>query len=433
MAPTTEELVALASDYLVKQGWFLTLTDDDGIASEGEFELVTFELVRTEHPGLARMLLQREDQRFQLLLGWRPSRDVTGALRDGERALLGAAEDGDERVIVYDALADDELCKVILEIATNGAQHARRVRPVASLVSHASLVFDERLFMKCYRVLERETRAEVEIMFKLDEVGFNAMLTPVARWQDHDADLALVREFLPSALEGRLLALTSLRDLLAHASGDESSFSTAGESDDLDEIAAGAGGDLAGEMVRLGETTAHLHVALARAFGTRPLAPADFVTVDADAGVRSLVADGTDDLGVAIRLHGDYHLRRVMRFDAGWLVAGFGDDPLYAIEVRDPSLPSRTGSALEDLADMSYALGQVGADALAQRRDDDNHDRAHALAAAWRRRNRRAFLRGYFRTPGVSDLMPADEAKRDVLLAAFESIRERRYDATSSE
>ena len=64
--------------------------------------------------------------------------------------------------------------------------------------------------MKCYRVLEDTTRPEIEVLMGLDAVGFNAILAPVAGWAADGFDLALVREFLPSALEGRLLALTSL-------------------------------------------------------------------------------------------------------------------------------------------------------------------------------------------------------------------------------
>ncbi len=440
MAPLEGDLLELAADYLVRQGWFKDATDGDSAdrssaapstASHGGFELVGFESIRVEYPGLARMLVVRGEQRFGLLVGWRPSTEIAGVLRGEESALFGALVDGRQRVIVYDALADDVLCRVLLEVATSGRERADRVRPVASLTSHASLVFDERLFMKCYRVLEAGTRPEVEVMFGLDAVGFNAMLAPVARWRDGEIDLGLVREFLPSALEGRLLALTSLRDLLGHTGVEDAEFAAHGSSDDLDAMASMAGGDLAGEAYRLGQTTARLHLALAEAFGTRPLVVEDFALIGANPDVERLLGDTVPSaLGRAIRLHGDYHLRRVMRSEAGWLIAGFGDDPLYAIAVRDPSLPARTGTPLEDLADMSFALGQVVADALAQRPHRAN-DRAVPLAAAWRRRNRRAFLRGYFATDGVDLLLPEPEVS-EILLVALEEIRERRYEATPS-
>ncbi|HWD23997.1 MAG TPA: hypothetical protein VG368_00895 [Acidimicrobiales bacterium] len=427
--PAESELFDLASAYLVRQGWFRRVMDG---AQDEEFELFDFQRIRDEIPGLARMLIERSGQRFQLLVGWRPSLNFPDFARGEESTLLGALDVGDTRLIVYDALADDELCKVILQVATDDRVHAKRVRPVASLTSHASLVFDERYFMKCYRVLETSTRSEVEVMFRLDELGFTAMLKPIARWRDHDLDLGLVRAFLPSALEGRLLALTSLRDLLGHATGETSAFQATDSSDDLDRMASMAGGDLAGEATRLGETTAKMHIALAEAFGTRPLTEADFSTVASHAGITAILKQpGPVALGQAIRLHGDYHLRRVMRSESGWLVAGFGDDPLYSAEATTPSQAARLGSPLEDLADMSFALGRVVADALAQRASVD-HARATQLAAAWRRRNRRSFLRGYFRTEGLDPLIPRDQAHREVLLESLEEIRERRYEATSS-
>ena len=395
----------------------------------GGFELFSFDLLREETPGSRACSSRAATSTFQLLLGWRPSLNFPDFAHGEESALLGALDDGEERLLVYDALADDELCRAVLEVATDGKERAKRVRPLASLVSHASLVFDERLFMKCYRVLESATRPEVEVMFGLDEVGFNSMLAPVARWRDRDLDLGLVREFLPSALEGRLLALTSLRDLLGHVG----EGGLAGDADgDIDELASSAGGDLAGEAARLGATTAQLHLALAKAFGIRPLVEADFADVADRSGIAGLLAHpGPGALGCAIRVHGDYHLRRVMRTDAGWVVVGFGDDPLYGVDARAPSLESRVGSALEDLADMSFALGRVVADALAQR-GVAGHDRAVQLADAWRRRNRRAFLRGYFGTEGIDELLPVEDAHRMLLLEALEEVRERRYEATPS-
>jgi predicted trehalose synthase len=429
MGPRQEDLFALATSYLERQAWFRNLP---GGRPEDGFSLVTFERIRDEAPGLARLLIARGERNFQLLVGWRPSIGFPDFTHGEESALFGALDEGDERLIVYDALADEELCRSVLELATGGREHAARVRTVASLASHASLVFDERLFMKCYRVLETTTRPEVEVMFGLDDVGFNAMLAPVARWRDHDLDLGLVREFLPSALEGRLLALTSLRDLLGHAAGENAAFHAEGTTVDLDRMAAMAGGDLAGEAGRLGQTTALLHIALGHAFGTRPLTVHDFASATANPSVATVLErPGPAGLGLAIRIHGDYHLRRVMRSESGWLVAGFGDDPLYSVDHANPSLPAREGTPLEDVADMSFALGRVVADALAQRPDED-HGRAAQLAAAWRRRNRGSFLRGYFRTPGIEELLPPETEVRDLLLEGLEEIRERRYEAKSA-
>ena len=432
MPPSSEVLGRIAAAYLERQPWFRSAIAGEGRAT---IELVRDELVRDGSPGLSRLLLRRGERHFQLLVGWR-AEVGTGVLRNEEGSLLGAAASGDDEVVVYDALADDELCRVILEVATAGAESGQRVRAVTSLVSHASLVFDERLFVKVYRVLEAGSRPEIEVLFGLQSVGFDALLTPASRWQDGEFDLALVRRFLPSALEGRLLALTSLRDLLGHvAQHDDAELFVA---TDPDAAAAAAGGDLAGEMTRLGETTARLHVALEEAFGAEALAlPALTERLRAGSSgtapaVEALLVDGHGDYGRSIRLHGDYHLRRVMRAESGWIIAGFADDPLYQASDVGPSLPGRTGSPLEDLADMSFALGRLAHEALSSRTAEES-ELGTRLALGWWRRNRQAFLRGYLSNPEVLALLPGDPERTDVMLAAFEEVREARYEATSAE
>jgi maltokinase len=349
-------------------------------------------------------------------------------------------EPGGRHVLAYDALADDELILALLGIVTGGAESAARARRVSTLVSHASLVFDERLFMKCYRVLEEGERPEVEVMFRLDAVGFNAMLAPIARWQAHGADLALVREFLPSALEGRLLAFTSLRDLLAHAAGvDESAGGGLEGTRDAEAETATAGGDLSSEMRRLGQTTAQLHLAMAEAFGEQPAEAGTLAGLVASRGsderlgelIRQVATIDTGEGGRIIRVHGDYHLRRVLRSETGWLVAGFSDDPLYASTLPDPSLAPRLGSPIEDLADMCFSLHRVALEGLAQRPPAEG-EVAGALASAWERRNQLAFLEGYLGVERVDRLLPADPGAIETLLEAFLLVRELRYEATPS-
>jgi predicted trehalose synthase len=296
-------------------------------------------------------------------------------------------------VLCYDALADEELATRLLQVATAGSQSASRTRLVQSLVSHASLVYDERLFMKSYRVLEPAPRPEVELLGKLDRVGFKQMLRPVAHWERHGWDLALVREYVPGAVEGRLLALTSLRDLFGR--------NLDADRPRHDEV-GGAGGDLSSEMRRLGEITGELHLALAEAFGLRPLAN----------------GDGTQ--GAAIRVHGDYHLRRVFRTDAGWIVGGFGDDPLIGTSggYGEP----RFASPLEDLADLSYSLRQVAAEAVAAQ-PAVVWARAERLAKSWERRNRGAFLSGYLGVDGIPGLVSLDRTAAAEELKSLVSAR----------
>ncbi len=443
-----EELGSLARGYLDRQRWFqLTVPG----ARADEIELVKVEMLREEGPPLYRLLLRCRGRSFSLFTGWRDASEASDALPGREGAIYGSALDGGRTVLVYDALADDELAIELLRRVTGGREVVTRVRQVASAVSHASLVYDGRLLMKCYRVLEDTTRPEIEVLMGLDAVGFNAILAPVAAWQSDGYDLALVREFFPSALEGRLLALTSLRDLLARASGYDQT-NTGGMAGvelggALDPVAttASAGGDLASEMRRLGSTAAHLHLALGDAFGTSEVVPATLaeeVTQLVSNGMSGRSVGGTSldtsdlvarlgslrpgEAGSVIRVHGDFHLRRVMRAETGWVVGGFGDDPLFAESLSLTSLYPHSGTPVEDLADMWFSIGRVAREAVAQRPKAEVEG-ASRLAQAWVQRNRRAFLEGYLAARDISRLLPWDGRVVEDLLVVLTAAREFRF------
>jgi predicted trehalose synthase len=415
-----DQLAELASRYLERQSWFLQSTSADRgpLLAESVDELVE------GSPGLYRLVFMKGTSRLQLFAGIRSSSTLVGALRNEEAALFGPIEVAGETHLAYDALADDECCRRLLEVATTGHEHANRVRPVASLLSHTSLVFDERLFMKCYRVLEAGERAESSVLFGLDSVEFNAIISPVARWSDRGVDLALIREFLPSALEGRLLALTSLRDLLAYVNEteDEQGFRPVAAGSSADQVAASAGGDIAFEMRRLGQTAARLHVALAEAFGDVTFVPRGELLVSSlDTGTWPAQAWGRE-----IRLHGDFHLRRVMRTDGGWIISGFGDDPIFAMTTAAGSVVASSGSPLEDVADMFFALRRVADEAL-RLRSSAEQPYAAPLAHAWTRRNQQSFLRGYLEVDQITRLLPTEVAIREWLLARHLALRAELY------
>ncbi|MFZ2057071.1 MAG: hypothetical protein WAV54_06660 [Acidimicrobiales bacterium] len=390
MPPSPSALEGLVVPYLQRQPWFLVDMARYDRAVWATFRLADLEIVLDGRPGMASVVVAVGERRFHVLIGWREPALAPAVIGDHQGAVLGMCDDGLGDVLCYNALADEELSTGLLAVASAGRESARRVRLVQSLVSHASLVYDERLFMKFYRVLEPAPRPEIELMSKLDEVGFKHLLRPVAHWERNGWDLALVREYIPSAVEGRLLALTSLRDLLGRNVDEERAR--------LDEV-GGAGGDLSSEMRRLGEITGSLHLALAEAFGVRGLAAGETPTA------------------VAIRVHGDYHLRRVFRTDTGWVVAGFGDDPLIGrsadeLKRREP----RFASPLEDLADLSYSLRQMAAEAVAAQ-PAVMCAQAERLAKSWERRNRGAFLSGYLGVEGIDALMKLDRS------AAAEAIK----------
>jgi len=378
--PTQSALEGLVVPYLQRQPWFLADMSRFDRGVWATFRLADLEIVLDGRPGLASVVVAVGNRPFHVLVGWREAALAPAVLGDHQGAVLGMCDDGSGDVLCYDALADEELSTELLVVASAGAQRARRVRLVHSLVSHASLVYDERLFMKSYRVLEPAPRPEIELMMRLDEVGFKHTLRPVAYWKRNGWDLALVREYVPGAVEGRLLALTSLRDLLGRNLDDGRPR--------LDEVGV-AGGDLSSEVRRLGEATGNLHLALAEAFGVRSLPGSD------------------TSASASIRVHGDYHLRRVFRTDGGWIVGGFGDDPLIGKSGDPEPREPRFASPLEDLADLSYSLRQVAAEAVAAQ-PAATRVQAERLAKAWERRNRGAFLSGYLGVEGIARLVALD-------------------------
>jgi maltokinase len=431
--PFPEGLESLVGSYLERQDWYhasLAGGPTPVEVSIASAEVLVGSWLSGSEAGLGRLVIGADGERFQLVVGWRSCDTVAESLGSSDYAILGSLHGEDCEFMVYDVLADEELLLEVLDVASAGVASARRARVVESLTSHSSVIYDDRLFMKLYRVLVPSPRREVELMVRLDEAGFNHIVAPVAVWTRDGFDLAVVREFVSGGLEGRSLAVTSLRDLLG--SGAEPDGDPDTERATPDDLVRSAGGDFAGEARRLGAMTAHMHIALAAAFGVSE--------ADSDALGASIAAAGDpeaaaqvtamDDVGKAIRIQGDYQLRRVMRTDAGWIVVGFGDDPspIARLDASQPMM--RRGVAAEDIADMCHSLRQVAESVLAdygeEAASDDAHAARRALTDAWVRRNTSAFVDGYLAVPAVRDLLPRHPAAFDVLLEGLQKVRELR-------
>ena len=116
----------------------------------------------------------------------------------------------------------------------------------------------------------------------------------------------------------------------------------------------------------------------------------------------------------AVRAHGDYHLGQVMRSDNGWYVLDFEGEPNRPLEERQ-----RPISVLKDVAGMLRSLQYASRFALRERAESDPA-LLEQLARAWEDRNGAAFLRGYYETKGIEDLLPPEVEDREAVRVAFE-------------
>jgi maltokinase len=416
---TTDELARALSDYLPKQRWF-----GGDAADAAQLEIVSTDVLRAEWPALVQAIVcvpsHGEKASYNVLLGLRPIESHDAFLEGKGDAVLGEVETELGPAIAYDAPMDPDLARCVFEQAVPDEQ-PERARLLAIDQSNTSVVFDERWFMKVFRRVGEGANPDVEMTSALADAGFRAVARPVGEWLHGKTHLAVVSEFLNGGTDGFQLALTSLRDLYdCKCAPDE------------------AGGDFGPDAYRLGAITGELHVASAATFGASPadvsswlrdmeaqLARTAHPELDVDA-VRTIEGSlGEVDAGLAVRIHGDYHLGQVMRTDAGWYVLDFEGEPARPIEER-----RRPSSPLRDVAGMLRSFHYAAA--VAQREHGDEDD-VSELAAAWEAHNRSRFLDGYLDTVGIDAVLPAPHRDRIRLLTVFEldkAVYEVAYEAS---
>ena len=393
----TATLEGLLPSYLGRQRWYAGPPPS------------TARVALHEHlaDGLEWALADAGGARYQVVIGLRPAGSAPDFLSGNDQAVVGVVG-GD---LAFDATFDPEYAKTLLELVAPG-ESGDLVRPMGAEQSNTSLVFDDRVVLKVFRRIHTGPNPDVEVPAALAGLGFAHVAAPVGVWRRDGHDLAVCSQYLAGGAEGWALALTSLRDL--YATG-------------VDEPAA-AGGDFGAEAGRLGVVTAGLHLAMAKAFDTSPgdsgawaasveaqlarLDPGDVDQVAAKEFVERLRA--VEQPGLAIRVHGDYHLGQVMRTDAGWFILDFEGEPARSLEER-----RRPSSPFKDVAGMVRSFQYAAAVALSER-DEGEQERLAPLGRAWERRNRMAFLRGYLGTEGIDALLPSPGPDRHAVLAAFE-------------
>ncbi|MDQ6839315.1 MAG: phosphotransferase [Actinomycetota bacterium] len=406
-----DDVQALLGAYLGRQRWYAGSTDPP---ADAVHTVNTRVLWSSEDHGhtLWSAIVEAEGARYQVLIGERPGGESADFLSGREEALLGAVGS----CYFYDATVDPEMSLHLLEVVTDGAESAERVRPVSVEQSNTSLVYDDRVIVKIFRRLAEGPNPDVVVTTALAGAGFGHVAAPVASWRVDNVDLAFAQQFLVGGSEGWALALTSLRDFY---NGDT-------------DVPGDAGGDFAGEASRLGAMTARMHLAMAGAFGVEPdllidggyAALIDDVSRRLDAVVpalgndlagpaRSLIARlrAVAAPGPALRVHGDYHLGQVMRTDTGWYVLDFEGEPARPVTERiTPASPAK------DVAGMLRSFHYASRFATRERSGFEQQALG-VRARAWEDHNREAFVGGYRSIEGIDALLPGNGVD---LLAAYE-------------
>jgi 1,4-alpha-glucan branching enzyme len=387
--------------YLGRQRWYAGSPEPD---PDGVVVAVAEELINLGRRGrLLWALVDSEGHRYQLLVGRRPA-DLMPERPDSQRPRAFVGQVGD--LVYYDATVDPEM---MIALAARLGIKARRVRPITAEQSNTSLILDDEVILKIFRQPLHGSNPDVEVTTALADGGFVHVAAPVATWERDGLQLAFAQQFLAGGVDGWTLALES--------------------------VGRPAGGDFSTEAATLGRMTAELHVSLGEAFGVdhsglswdwgqmvdRLGDALASLYPPTDAGGRLLgrLAE-VGGAGPAIRVHGDYHLGQVLRTPLNWYVLDFEGEPARSLaERRAPCSP------LKDVAGMlrSFSYAANSALILGSPESDQGSEAGSAglgELGPWETACRQAFLDGYLRAEGISELLPALTEDFSRVLEGFE-------------
>ncbi len=326
-----------------------------------------------------------------------------------DAACIGEFSGPSGTVQIYDALADQRLAAAFCAHVDPSLEFST-VRLEGGEQSNTSLVLDERYIVKVFRKVTRGPNPDVEVTEALGRTGFGGVPVPLRVWRRGATDLVVVRRYERARGDGVSLAMDSLREVFNRRRPPRDCRL-----------------DFADEAHRLGRDVAELHVALAEAFGSEPgdgtawaldmaaqahrVAEGLLDTARIEAVYRRLRT--ADDLGAAIRIHGDLHLGQVLRLGDRWMVLDFEGEPARPVEER-----RRPSSPLKDVAGMTRSFHYAAGMALREWPVPD--DEVRVLAESWAVRSVNSFLSGYASFDEAHRLLPSTRAARDGLLSMFE-------------
>ena len=378
---------------------------------------------------------------------------------DGEGLLFDAVEDGAFLRALADALAqggsfgttDSRWVIEPLSAARLVVPESAELRVGSAEQSNTSLVIGDQAILKLFRKLETGEHPDVELtrFLTLDaRFPHTPALLGVLRFEDdgHSTVAGMLQEFLPKSTDAWAYALAKARPYF-QASRDSNPSN-----------------DFAPDAERLGVVTRAMHEALAtgRAAALAP-EPVDRAVIERWASrAKEWVRDGfallekqlrarvlprerapegealvrrgdyyigivdeivntvRGDAGLAIRIHGDYHLGQVLRTARDdFMVIDFEGEPARPLaERREKASPLRDVAGM--LRSFAYAAATLGMEAKSL----DMSTRELRIGR-WERDTREAFLRGYLRDPAgdrpAHRILPSDTAHTRALLRLFET------------
>jgi maltokinase len=409
---------------------------------------------------------QGEDDLYHVPLVRRHLAAATVTNSDDARLVVIGTENGEE-VAIYDALADNSALQIMWQAIAGNEVHGgtagelrlrnlrgigvhietetdAALRPLAREQTNSAVVRGDREMLKCLRRVVRGVSPEVEMTSALLSAGFDRVAAPLGTMEYMGDDgrpvlLALVQPYFRGGTEGWALALTSLR--VHYADAEE-----AGNEQIERTEAATKGSTFTPEAVRIGALTAAMHVAMLdqnlpeglRAYPVdrelldrwaaqmtadldrlleRSVPELDQLrahreVIDAAFGAVRELADG----GMAIRVHGDYHLGQLLRTDQGWIMLDFEGEP------RRPLAERRAHSSpLNDVAGMLRSFDYAAAVELRERTPPGEvvSPTLERHGDEWVAVNRAAFWGAYTAAVAGSGLLPSGDGAR-TLLRAFE-------------
>lgn len=305
-------------------------------------------------------------------------------------------------------------------------------RPLGAEQSNSSVVFGNRVLLKCFRRVEDGPNPDLEVpRFLASRTPFRRLPCPAGYIEYRTpagtlASLGVAQEFIVSQGDGWALALRALREArgqwlieAARALGrltaelhvalasDAGEPAFAPEPVTTEDLEAWRGGVL----VRLARAKRALEAALA---GLPPAERARARAVLEDRGALAAPAEQLRALAaeqlVKTRFHGDYHLGQVLLADDGWVVLDFEGEPLRPLAERRAK-----GSPLRDVAGMlrsfDYARRTV---------EREVGPAAGSELAAWAAGARAALLEAYLERVGSAGFVPSRRADAEDAIAAFE-------------